>query len=72
MLTDESRVLKIKDDGQGKGEILRSTVIAFHDLDDELEVIDQRPWTSVPICDRMIFIDDYCFSMQSKLQWKAN
>ena len=63
MIDDEQKIIKIKDDGEGKAHIVNMIDLSHHDLEDELAMFDARPWTSFTICDRMLALEDFNFSL---------
>lgn len=45
---------KIHDDGESKVQILQTIDMSVHNLEDELEHLDSKPWTSIVINDRVL------------------
>ena len=45
--------------------------MANHDLKDEIAMLQQKPWSSLAICERVISILDFSFSLRTKFFWKA-
>ena len=70
LIDNEQKVVKISVDVEGKAHIVNTIDISYHGLDDELEIFEQRPWTSLVISDRMIIFDDFCFSLKTKFFFK--
>ena len=70
VLDEEMKLFKILDNGEGKGVVMATIDISHHELEDEIEVLLQNPWTSIMICDRMISFGSYSFSLQTKFFWK--
>ena len=76
VLTDEQRIYKIAERGDGKVRPESSVNLAGHDL--EADLAEAPIWMSHPVSDRMISLGilrapggDY-FSMQTKFAWKAD
>ena len=70
LIDEEMKLLKIHDDGEGKGVIIASIDMTHHDLEEELDELEKCPWTSITICDRMLTFGEYSFSLQTKFFWK--
>ena len=70
VIDDEMKLLKILDNGEGKAVIVGSVDMTNHDLEEEIVNIENRPWTSITICDRMVSFGEYSFSLQTKFFWK--
>ena len=60
----------MSDKQEGKAEILSVFDMSSHDLQSELERINQRDWTSLIVSKEMLSIGDFSFSTSTKFFWK--
>ena len=69
---DEQMFYKITERSDEKSEITLKVNMAHHSLDDELEALDEKEWSKVPINDRVVTLVEYSFSLQSKVFWRSD
>ena len=43
--------------------------MSTHELEDEIEQIENLPWTSIPITQRVLRFEDFSFSLRSHFYW---
>lgn len=71
VLDDEQNIHSLFENAEGKGSLDWTVDMANHDLKDEIVMLQQKPWSSLAICERAISILDFSFSLGTKFFWKA-
>ena len=71
VIDDEQRIMIIIDKGEGKAIIKETIDMSIHSFEDELILLDQRPFKTISLCSRVLTYQNYYFSLKTKIFWKA-
>ena len=71
VVDDEQRVYTLKDASEGKAQILEAQDMSQYSLEDELELVMQKSWTSLSVNQLVLTIEDYSFCRKENFFWKT-
>lgn len=71
MIDDEQRIMIIIDKGEGKAIIKETIDMSIHSFEDELILLDHRPFKTISLCSRVLTYQNYYFSLKTKIFWKT-